>query len=349
MSFRNLSPQHMFEQLARQHRPTLSFTGTTRDAFDAWKTEALPAVLETLGKSPPMVDPDPELLAEWEHEGLRKQRWLINVGEHIAATFLINYPGVLEQGEKRRTIFCWHGHGAYGKEPVMGNDSSPEKRHAIAVHNYSYGHQMAKAGFVTFAIDWIGCGERNDSSKPHFRSQNGTRDWCNIYYLHATMLGMTSLSINVTHGKAATNFACTLPHVDPERLGVMGLSGGGTMTLWTTLCDERFRAAEIICYSALWPYFGFRDVNYCGMQVAPGLFDLVHLHDLQGLIAPRPLLVDIGAYDTCFSVDEAMACFRSVQSIYGAAGCAKKVQLDLFPAEHSWGGNRSVAFFEENL
>ena len=70
------------------------------------------------------------------------------------------------------------------------------------------------------------------------------------------------------------------------------------MTLWTTLCDERFKASEIICYSDLWPYFGMRDLNYCGMQVAPGLFKLVNLHDAQGLIAPRPLLVDIGANDT---------------------------------------------------
>ncbi len=349
MSFRNLSPQFMFEQMAKAHEPACSFRGATREEFEAWKADALPQVLQTTGASPESVDPNPELLAEWEHEGLHKQRWLIDVQPHMSATFLINYPSDLKEGERRRTILCWHGHGPFGKEPVMGNDSSPEKREAIALHNYSYGHQMAQAGFVTFAIDWIGARERNDSNKPHFRTQNGTRDWCNIYYLHATMLGMTSISINVAHGKAATDFACTLPHVDPQRLGVMGLSGGGTMTLWSALCDDRFKAAEIICYSALWPYFGFRDVNYCGMQVAPGLFDLVHLHDLQGLIAPRPLLVDIGAYDTCFSVDEATACFKGLENIYRAAGCEDKLELDLFPGEHSWGGNRSMGFFERHL
>ena len=40
----------------------------------------------------------------------------------------------------------------------MGSDASPELRAEIARHNYNYGHQMAKAGFVTFAIDWIGAG-----------------------------------------------------------------------------------------------------------------------------------------------------------------------------------------------
>ena len=79
---------------------------------------------------------------------------------------------------------------------------------------------------------------------------------------------------------------------------------------------------------------GFRDANYCGMQVAPGLFRLVDLPDLQGLQASKPLLIDIGAYDTCFSVDEAMACYHKVEKIYRAPGAAGNLELDLFPGEH---------------
>lgn len=231
----------------------------------------------------------------------------------------------------------------------MGNDSSAEMRDQIARFNYHYGHVMAKNGFVTYGIDWIGAGERNDNAKPNFRSQNGSRDWCNLYYLHATMLGMTSISINTTHGEAATDFALSTPHVDPDRLGVMGLSGGGTMSLWTALCDERFKAVEIICYSALWRYFGFRDTNYCGMQVAPGLYKLVDLPDLQGLLAPRPLLIDIGAYDSGFRVDEAIACFERVKEIYAASEQPGRLHLDLFPGEHSWGANKSKEFFSTYL
>jgi len=208
---------------------------------------------------------------------------------------------------------------------------------------------MAQKGYVTFAIDWMGGGERNDSNKPNFKNNENGHDWCDAYYLSATMLGMTSISMNVAHGKAATDFACSLPQVDPERLGVMGLSGGGTMTLWSALCDPRLKAVEIICYSDLWAYFGFRDLNYCGMQVAPGLFRLVDLPDLQGLLAPRPLLIDIGAYDTCFVVDTALACFKHVNTIYGVPGAADQLELDLFPGEHGWGGRRSEAFFGRHL
>ena len=349
MSFRNLSPQEMFIQMARVHRPRHRFAATEAAGFAAWKQEALPAVLATLGDFPAPVPPEPQLLAEWEGDGLRRQKWLIDVAPFISATLLVNYPKT-PSGGRAPAILCCHGHGLYGKDVVMGDDSEPDRQAQIRQANYDYGRRMAQVGYVTYAIDWIGFGERNDGNKPNHRASNlYGRDWCNLYYLHATMFGMTSLSINVAHGKAATDFICTLPEVDAGRLGVMGLSGGGTMALWMTLCDERFRATEIICYSDLFAHFGIRDLNYCGMQVAPGLYKLVDLPDLQGLTAPRPLLVDIGAQDQCFRVDTALACFRQVERIYAVAGAADRLELDLHNGNHAWGGNRSAAFFGKYL
>jgi hypothetical protein len=81
------------------------------------------------------------------------------------------------------------------------------------------------------------------------------------------------------------------------------------------------------------------------MQVAPGLYKLVDLPDAQGLIAPRPLLIDIGVYDTCFRVDTAMACYRRLEKIYAAADASDRLELDLHGGEHGWGANKSEAFF----
>jgi hypothetical protein len=349
MSTRNLSPQRMFIEWVNQRRPERCFAGRNKEDFQAWKEDTLPRVLATLGDSPPRTPANPELVAQWEEKGLTRQRWVIDVQEHLSAVLLVNLPGRLRPDEKRPAILCCHGHGPFGKEPVMGNDSSPALRQAIQDHAYNYGQVMAQKGFVTYAIDWIGFGERNDNNKPNHWAGVGGRDWCNLYYLHATMLGMTSLSINVAHGQAATDVISRMPQVDGDRLGVMGLSGGGTMTLWMALCDERFKAAEIICYSDLWAAFGVRDNNYCGMQVAPGLFKQVDLPDLQGLLAPRPLLIDIGIHDTCFRLDTAMQCYRQLERIYRAAGADERLELDLHPGEHGWGGNRSEAFFRKYL
>lgn len=349
MSTRNLNPHQMFIDMAASHRPRHRFDDAAAADFGAWKRRAQSEVIACLGDFPARVPANPELVAEWRDRGLRTQRWLIDVQPHLAAALLVNYPEDLRAGERRPAILCWHGHGAHGKEPVMGNASSPALAESIRSHNYDYGYQMARAGYVTFAIDWMGAGERHPEHKPNRSAPASGRDWCNILYLHATMFGTTSLALNVAHGRAATDFVCTLPEVDAQRLGVMGLSGGGTMTTWSYLCDERFGAAEIVCYCDLWAAFGLRDNNYCGMQVAPGLYKLVDLPDLQGLLAPRPLLVDIGARDTCFTIDTALPAYRRLEAIYRAAGAADKLELDLHPREHGWGGNRSVEFFRRHL
>lgn len=333
-------------EIAGQGFPQLHFPDCGVN-FTDWKAAAMPGVLQTLGQWPDRVDADADLVAEWIDRGVRKRRYLIDVAPHISAALQVNFAENVEGPQPG--LLCWHGHGEHGKDTVMGNASNEAVRDQIRIYNYDYGHQMAVAGFATFAIDWIGCGERNDNAKPHFFNHDHGRDWCNIYYLHATMLGMTSLSINLAHGRAATDFVCSLPEVDASRLGVMGLSGGGTMALWSALTDKRFRAVEIICYSDLWERFGIRDLNYCGMQVAPGLLKLVDLPDLQGLLAPLPLLIDIGAQDTCFHIDNAMECFRQVKAIYEAAGASDRLMLDFFPGGHAWGGNASRNFFAHHL
>src|SRR5262245_28312845 len=100
MSFRNLSPQYMFEQLALQHQPVYRFAGTSPAEFEAWKKAALPAVLATLGEAPRRVPPNPQLLAEWQHDGLIKQKWLIDVQEYLSATCLINRPAGMQEAER---------------------------------------------------------------------------------------------------------------------------------------------------------------------------------------------------------------------------------------------------------
>ena len=61
---------------------------------------------------------------------------------------------------------------------------------------------------------------------------------------------------------------------------------------------------------------------------------------------PHPVT---GAYDSCFKVDTAMLCYKNLKKIYKAAGAPDRLELDYFPAEHSWGGNKSVEFFTEHL
>jgi len=344
---RNLSTNALFCAVAARHTPKFRFAGRDKDDWRKWREKLLPAVKASLGKMPQKVPLNPELLAEWKEDGLVKQKVVFDVEEGLSATAYVFRPE--SATGKLSGILACHGHGQFGKETVMGNRSTPEMRVNIEQHNYDYGLQMAKAGYAVIAIDWRGFGERDDRRKPNWNDNTNGRDICNLHYIRASMLGITVLGMDVHDGMCALDYLCSLDFVDEDRIGVMGLSFGGTMTTWMAICDERIKAADIICYSDRFADFGMRDINLCGSQITPGLYELCDVPDLQGLIAPRPVLVEIGVYDDCFLVDSAMSCYREVEKIYSAADAGDKLELDLFEGGHKWSGRSSFGFFKKHL
>jgi len=344
---RNLSINAYFRNLAAGHIPQFRFNGSTKEDWQNWKDTLYPKLTATLGQMPHKVPLNPEIIIEWEEDGLVKQKIILDVEEGLSATAYLFRPAELTK--KVPGILACHGHGEFGKESVMGNDSSSEMASKIRDHNYNYGLQMAKAGYAVIAIDFRGFGERDDRKKPHSNDNIHGRDICNVHYIRASIMGMTLLGMDVHDGSCAIDYLCSLDFVDPNRIGVMGLSFGGTMTTWMSLCDDRIKATDIMCYSDRFADFGMRDINFCGSQITPGLYSLCDVPDLQGLIAPSPLLVEIGTYDDCFRVESAMSCFREVEKIFAAADVSDKLELDLFEGGHAWGANKSLKFFNKYL
>lgn len=345
---RNLSVHDHFQFLAANLRPQFRFAGNDQPAWRAWHEQLHSAVVASLGAVPPSAPLNPEIIVRWEADGLIKEKVIFDVEPGLSAEAYVFRPAK-GQGPWPG-ILCCHGHGPFGKESVMGNRATRDMAATIEQHNYDYGLQMAQAGFVTIAIDWRGFGDRDDRRKPHFRDVTyGNRDQCDLHQIRAQILGRTMLGANVHDGRRALDYLTQLPYVKADRLGVMGLSLGGTMTTWIAICDPRIKAADIICYSDRFADFAIRDVNFCGLQITQNLYALCDVPDLHGLIAPRPLLVEIGVNDGCFRIESAMSCHREVEKIYQAAGAADKLELDLFQGGHAWGANKSADFFGKHL
>src|SRR5690606_21564200 len=104
MHRRNLSPRRMFGLIGKNHKPEYQFEGESKKDFAAWKRKAFPRVMSTLGDYPERCEPNPQLLGEWVHDDVRKQRSLIDIHPLASVTFLINYPLEMEEDEKRPTL-----------------------------------------------------------------------------------------------------------------------------------------------------------------------------------------------------------------------------------------------------
>ena len=344
MQSRNLSPAEYLKRAANQHQPKYRFAGKSTGDFNNWKLELLAALKDRLGPMPVPVDLNPEIIAEIQEEGLIKRRVLIDLEEDMSAVGWLYVP-VNKPTEKLPAILCCHGHGQFGKDSVMGirMKECPDRGMEIDRHNYDYGLQMAKSGYVTFAIDWRGFGERSDGDI------HCGRDACNVNYILNNLLGRNLLALNVFDGMRAIDYLTSLDCVDADNIGVMGLSFGGTMTTWISMLDERVKAADIICYSARFAKFSLERMNTCGSQLFFDLFNLCDLPDLHGLIAPKPLLAEVGLHDKCFTIEESTYCYEEVRKIYAAAGVPEHYEVDLFGGCHQFAGNKAFDFFDKHL
>jgi len=170
-----------------------------------------------------------------------------------------------------------------------------------------------------------------------------------VHFLRGMVLGIFTLTLNIFDMMRCIDYLETRPEVDPKRIGMMGLSQGGTMTTWTTATEPRIRAADIIGYVNPWERFGINRSNFCGSQVVPYVFKYFDTHDIAGLIAPRPLLLEMGMHDTCFPIENLLAGYEGVRRIYRAAGVEDRLWADIHPGPHAFGGNKAFDFFDKYL
>lgn len=210
-------------------------------------------------------------------------------------------------------------------------------------HNYNYAEQMAKEGFLTISPDLRGFGERRE--EPDRDSCNP----CNLNFIKGALIGTYPLTLNIWDIKCCIDYLETRSEVDPTRIGMMGLSQGGTMTTFTSAADTRIKAADIMGYVNPWAGFAIYKSKICGSQVVPEIHKYFDTDEIAGLIAPRPLLLEMGIYDDCFYIQDLLKGFEGVREIYKAAGAEDRLWTDIFPGSHAFGGNKAFEFFKKYL
>ncbi len=233
MAKRNFSMIEYFNRIAADWEPLLTFKGTTLADFEDWQARASEKFFELLGEFPRPVDPEPEVIFSVEEDGLIRERVIFDSEEFMSVPCVVLRPVDMKADGSNPAILCSHGHGAYGKEPVAGNRTTPDLAANIAQHNYNYGEIMARAGYLTLSPDLRVFGERADGGNPY-----PGRDKCNVHFLRGAMFGIYTLTLNIWDMKCCVDYLQSRPEVDGERIGMMGLSQGGTMTTFATAAHQ---------------------------------------------------------------------------------------------------------------
>ena len=331
----------------------LQFSGSTQADYCAWRSHLLPAYLASLGPWPESVPLQPELAEETDCGSHRRLRLYYNSSPGVTVPAYLLLPKSLAAGERRPALIACHGHGdgIYndGKDDLVGLGlDDPDRAASIRSQNLDYAKQAVELGYVVIVPDWLPFGERR---APAEWVREG-RDPCNVVCMAWQYLGYTLLAQNIWDGMRAVDILAARPEVDPSRIGVIGLSYGGTMTMHLAINDPRLKVAVISGYisTVRGDAITMRGAaNFCGSQHLPGLLRYGDIPDLAGLIAPKPLLAQAGQKDSCFIIEDVRPAVQRLQAIYEAAGCAERLTYDEHPYEHSWHGAQAWPWLERWL
>jgi dienelactone hydrolase len=278
----------------------------------------------------------PEVMERVQEEDHIRERIHFYSMEGVRVSSYMLIPNDMKEGERRPGILCLHGHTKDGKETIVGlSDSYRENPYR------GYALDMVRAGFVTLTPDWWGWGEREE---PNFRM--GGRDKCNVKFMAAAMYGIPLLSLMIHDGQVALDYLISRPEVDSERIGCLGNSFGGRMTMYMTVFDQRIKACAPSGCANL-----FRErsskLSSCGAQFFPGLLRYGDVGEIFSLTAPRPCLHIIGKQDPLLFEEDVEEIRQKVQTAYEMLDANEKVEFFVHDGGHYFRGDVAAKWFRK--
>jgi dienelactone hydrolase len=208
--------------------------------------------------------------------------------------------------------------------------------------NGDYAQQLVRQGFVVLAPDLRCFGERLDwNPEDHYA--------CDTNLVHAVMAGYSPIAQNLWDLSRSLDVLEQHELVDPARIGVAGLSLGGTMSLFLAATDERVAATVVSGYLSSWGEAHKVPWNMCGSQVMPGMLGRLEHVDLGALVAPRPLLVETGTEDLIFPLAAARESMGQLRTRYESMDAGDRLEHDVFEGEHQWHGVQALPFLRRWL
>lgn len=189
---------------------------------------------------------------------------------------------------------------------------------------------QAKRGMLALNIEWIGMGQLAGAGFTHYRMNQ--LDLCGTS-------GLAPFYLNMKRG---LDVLLSLPHADPERVAVTGLSGGGWQTIFLSALDTRVRLSNPVAgYSSfrtrVWHLKDLGDSEQTPNDLAT-ICDYTHL---TAMLAPRPALLTFNLHDDCcfegaYALDPLLQAARPIFRLYEKEPALRSHINNDPPAKHNF-------------
>lgn len=270
----------------------------SREEFEARRPQLRQEYLESLGLWPlPEKTPlHAQVTGTLEREeGFRVENLHFQSRPGLYVTANLYLPKDAKAGSKLPAVLYVCGHSG---RPRDGNKTAFQQ----------HGIWFATHGYACLIIDTLQLGEIDAI---HHGTYRYNRWWWQS-------VGYTPAAVECWNGIRAIDYLLSRREVDPERIAVTGISGGGAATFWIAAADERVKVAVPVSgMSDLQDYVGEKVVNgHCDCMFMINTFQWPWTY-IAALIAPRPMLFENSGHDTIFPMNGNDRIRARLEKLYG--------------------------------
>ena len=316
-------------------------TEMTSQQLVVWQRQFRAVLTRLLGDFRPPASWTTQVEQEVRLEDHTRQQLLLSAKGHPSLPVYLLVP---HRQSKRPGpgILALHGHGPFGYDTVAGRHDLPGVSEAIAKSNYDYGRQLVAAGYVVCIPCLVPFGRRVD------RTAYGGQDPCAVTFVRMQLLGKILMAENLRDCLWAYELLKQQRLVIPERIGCVGLSYGGRMTMLTAALAPSIRCA-VVSGALNVMQERIRHRYSCGGQVIPGLLRYGDIPEIGSLIAPRSCIWETGSQDGLIVQPWADNAMSRMRQFYARLRAAEHLQRDQFQGGHRWNGELALPMLKQVL